>query len=105
MGAPAVIGEAAPRQPVLPVVSGPGQATVGLLVVLGWRAASPGERAEANVALLEQRARPGATAFQADPAIGGESEREVGRITPRGSLVVTPVRVLPDCGVTAIVED
>ena len=54
VAAPAVVGEVAPGQPVLPVMRRPSQALVGLLVALRRGLAAPGQRAEAGVALAQQ---------------------------------------------------
>src|SRR5215472_17377780 len=104
VGPPAVVGEAAPGQPVLPVVSGPGQPPVGLLVVLGWRSAAPRQGAEAGVTLPEQGAGPRARPLQADPDVGGQREPEVFPLGPDHGLPVAPVGVAPAGALTPVVE-
>src|SRR6202035_1619296 len=91
-------------QPVLPMVGGPYQALVGVLVVLRRRAAAPGQGAEANIALLEQGVRPGAAPFQPDPDVRGEGERQVAALELGGNLVEPPVSMPPPCVVTPVVK-
>ena len=104
VAAPRVVGELAAGQPVLPVVGGPDLALVGVVVVGGRHGAAPGQGDEADVALLEQRAGAGLPAFEAQPHVGGEGQRDVGAVGARRGLVVALARVLPADVRAAVVE-
>src|SRR5580704_6508143 len=104
MAAPAMIGEIAAREPVLPVMRSPDQSPVCLLVILGRIHAAPGQCAEPRVAFVQQGARPRARTFQADPDIGGERQRQVAFLGRDRGLVVTALGVLPAGPDPAIVE-
>ena len=103
VAAPAVIGEAAVGQPVLPVVRGPHQPLVGVFVAVRY-AAAPGQRAETGVACLQQRPGPGARSLQAEAHVRGQLERQVkaGRLDDR--LGVAAVGMLPSCLLAPVVK-
>ena len=80
VAAPGVVGEPAARQPVLPVVGGPDQPLVGVVVRRGRLGPAPRQRDEPDVALLEQRAadrrgRPRSRAACRWSASGGRRRR------------------------------
>ena len=87
--APGVVRELAVVEPVLPVVGGPHQPLVGLVVALGRAVLGPRQRREQRVALLHQRPAGGARALDAEVHVGGERElaRRCSRRwpSPRGS--------------------
>ena len=89
VAAPGVVGEPAARQPVLPVVGGPDQPLVGVVVRRRRLGAAPRQRDEPDVALLEQRARTGLTALEAEQHVGGQRQPHVaalgGGACPGGS--------------------
>jgi len=66
VAAPRMVGEASAGQPVLPVVRGPDQAAVSVLVAGGRGMLAPGHGDEARVAFLEQRPGGGAGSFEAE---------------------------------------
>ena len=104
VAAPAVVGEAAVGQPVLPVVRGPDQPPVGVLVAFRDAAVSPGQRAEAGVALLQQGPPAGAGSFQAEADIGGQGEGQVQALGLDDGLGVAALGVPPLCVLAAVVE-
>ena len=91
-------------QPVLPVVRGPDQPPVGVLVAFRDAAVTPGQRAEAGVALLQQRPAPGAGAFQAEADIGGQGEGQVHALRLDDRLGVAAVGVPPPGVLAPVVE-
>ena len=105
VAAPRVVGEAPAGQPVLPVVRGPDQPAVGLVVRQRWLGATPRQGDVADVALLEQGSRGGLPAFEAEEQVGGESESEVGVLGRRRALVTVVAGVLPMHGRPAVVQD
>ena len=76
--APRVVGEVAARQPVLPVMRGPPQPLVGLVVRAGGLVLAPRERAEPVVAFLHQGAGDGARSLEPEAQVGGQPQFEIG---------------------------
>ena len=96
VGAPRVVGELAVVEPVLPVVRGPHQPLVGLVVARRRRVLGPRQRGEQRVALLHQGARRGPRALEAQAHVGGQraaSRRSPRRVADR--LVVAVARCTP----------
>ena len=105
VAAPGVVRELAARQPVLPVMCGPHQLLVRLLVRRGSRAPAPRQRHEPGVALLEHGARTGLATFEPEEHVGGQGQRDA-RVRRRGpALVVAVAGVLPLDRGSAVVED
>ena len=102
--APRVVREPATGQPVLPVVGGPGEPGVGLLVVRRRVVLGPREGAEAEVALLEQRAGHRLAALEPDAHVAGEGELQPGVAGLGPALVVGGAGVVPARGLPAVVE-
>src|SRR5947209_3315014 len=99
-----MIREAAAGQPVLPVVRGPDEPAVRLVVVIGGRMLGPGEGDEAEVALLEQCARDGLGPFEADTQVGRQPQVHVDTWSGRLALVVAVVGVAPLRRLAAVIE-
>src|SRR5690606_23821448 len=102
VAAPRVVGEAAPVQPVLPVVDRPDEPLVRLLVGRGGRVLAPRQRDEAGLALRQQRAGRGERPLEPDVHVGGEPQ--VDAVSAREGLVVPGAGVLPAGGRPAVVE-
>ena len=77
VGAPRVVWEVAVVEPVLPVVRGPDEPVVCVLVGLRRRVLGPRQRHEQRVALLHQRAGGGSRALEAHVHVGGEAQLHV----------------------------
>ena len=92
---PRVIGELAPREPVLPVMGGPDLLLVGLLVAERRRRATPRQGDVAGVPLPEQGAGTGLAALETKPKITGQGELDIGALALRDGLVVTVIGVGP----------
>ena len=103
VAAPAVVGETAVGQPVLPVVRGPDQPPVSVLVAFR-DAATPGQRAEAGLALLQQRPAPGAGFLQAEADVGGQGEGQVQALRLDDGLGVAALGVPPAGVLASVVE-
>ena len=97
-----MIGKAAAREPVLPVMRGPDQASIGVLVGERRVVVTPRQRAEARLALFDER--PRARTLESEPHIGGELQLEVDAVGNGYALVVAMLRVLPACPMQAVVE-
>ncbi len=95
VAAPRMIREAAPRQPVLPVVGRPDEPLVGLLERVGRFVLGPREGAEVLIALADERASAGPSALEAEIEVGRQPQMEIDPRRRRLALVVAPVRVLP----------
>ncbi len=104
VGAPGVVGKGSVVEPVLPVVSGPDEAVVSLLVVAWRRVGGPRERHEEGVALLHQRAARGPRSLEADVHVGGERELQLGARAHALGLAIGGAGVLPGAGRPAVVE-
>ena len=104
VAAPRVVGEPAAGQPVLPVVGRPHLLLVCVGVAGGRHGATPRQGDEPEVALLEQGAGAGLPAFEAQPHVGGEGERDVDALGARPALVVALAGVLPADVRAAVVE-
>ena len=92
VGAPGVVGELAVVEPVLPVVRGPDQAVVGVLVGRGRRVLGPRQRHEQRVALLHHRPRGGPRALDAHVEVGGQPQLDVHALGLAHRLVVARAR-------------
>ena len=104
VAAPAVVGEAAVGQPVLPVVRGPDQPPVGVLVAFRDAAVTPGQHAEAGVAILQQRPPAGGRSLQAEADVGGQGEGQVQALRLDDGLGVAAFGVPPAGVLAAVVE-
>ena len=91
-------------QPVLPVVGGPHQPAVRVLVGRGLVMSSPAERAEAHVALFEQGASCDLGPLHAESHVCGETQRTRKAIRPRHRVVITDVAPLPADRPAGVVE-
>jgi hypothetical protein len=100
-----VVGKLAVVEPVLPVVRGPDEPPVGLVVVAGRVVLAPGQRAEAHVALLHQRPRGHPRALDAEVHVRDQAQLHVGAVRCRGGLVVGLARVGPLRARAPVVED
>ena len=102
--APRMIGEAAPGQPVLPVVGGPHLAPVRFREVHRRRRAAPGERHVADVTLFEQRSGTGLAALEAQLQIAGQGELEITALGRGDRLIVAVAGVVPADVLAAVVQ-
>ncbi len=102
--APRVVGELAAVEPVLPVVRGPDQALVGLLVGPRRRVLAPGQGGEHRLALLHHVPRGGARALDAEVEIRHEPQLQVDVLRLRQELVVVLAAVLPGRALAPVVE-
>src|SRR5215510_15822832 len=91
MAAPAVVGEVAPGQPVLPMVRRPHQALVGLLVALRWNPAAPRQRAEPGVPFPQQGPPARQRTLDAEPDVRGEGHRKMVLAAAGDRLVIALV--------------
>ena len=98
VAAPGVVGEPSAGQPVLPVVGGPHQPRVGVVVRRGRLGPAPRECDEADVALLEERAAAGVAALEAEKHVGGQRQVHVAAVGGGHPLVVAGAGVLPARG-------
>ena len=103
VAAPRVVGEAPAGQPVLPVVRGPHLPPVRVLVGQRRVLASPRQRDEAGVALLEQRADPGPAALEAQAHVGGEQQLVVPALGASPDPGDRPCRCTPSAASPAVV--
>ena len=100
-----MVRKRSPGQPVLPVVRCPDQSLVGVVEGLRCHGATPGQRHETCVTLLEHGAGTGLPAFEAEQHVAGQGERQVGA---RGAGLALPVAVAgegPGDGVLSVVQN
>ena len=104
---PRVVGEPAPGEPVLPVVSRPVKAALGLLVGPGRAVLAPGQGAEAGLALVQERPGHRPAVLETQPHVGGQREPhpDVRVGCPADALVVGLARVGPGAPVPPVAED
>ena len=105
--APRMVREAAPGQPVLPVVRGPHQPALRLLVAERRLVHGPGQRDEVVLAFPHQGPGHGPAALETDPHVGGQGQPDPGLRAgrPAHRLGVAAVGVLPGALQAAVVED
>ena len=103
--APRVVGERAAGQPVLPVVRRPHQPLVRVVDAARRGRLVPGQRAEALLALLDERARHGARPLEADVHVAREDQLDVRPVAHASALVVAVLGVAPRAVAAAVVED
>ncbi len=101
---PRVIREAAPIEPVLPVVGGPDEPAVGLREVLRRRVRAPGQRAVDLLALLHPVPRRRPSALEPEPQVGPELQFDGAALGTGNALVVARAQVFPVRGLAAVVE-
>src|SRR5215471_9814096 len=99
-----MIGEAPAGDPVLPVVGCPDEPLVRVLIGDRGRVLAPRQRYEARLAFLNQRAREGARALEAEPHIRRQRQARLRRVAPRDGLVIAETGVLPAGALPAVVE-
>ena len=99
-----MVGEGAVVEPVLPVVRGPDEPVVGLLVVCGAGCSDHESAAKRRVALLHQRPGRGARALEAHVHVGGDAQLDVAVLGAAVGLVVARARVLPRAHLAPVVE-
>ena len=104
MTAPGVVGKLAPVEPVLPVVGGPDQPVVGLVLVLRRRVLGPRQRAVDDLALLHHVARGRARALEPESQVGRQLQVDAAVGVRRGALVIAVPGVAPLCRLAAVVE-
>jgi hypothetical protein len=100
-----MIGKSAAGEPVLPVVRGPDKSLICLLKCEGRFVFGAGESAKPRVALLEQRPRGRTASLEAQPHVYCQGQLKIPVLSPRYSLVVSPVRADPGDGAPNVVED
>ena len=92
---PRVVRDAPAGEPVLPVVRGPGQPLVRLLVGRRRLGVAPGQHAEPRVALLQQSPGHRTRTLETQPHVGGQRHRRVAVRGARHRLVISALGVLP----------
>ncbi len=105
VGTPRVVGEVAMVEPVLPVVRGPDEPPVRLLVRVRWSHLAPREGEEQVLALLDERAGQRARSLETQPAVRGEQELDRRPLDAAHPLVVAVAGVLPMAPQRAVLED
>src|ERR1700722_20865969 len=100
-----MIGKRAPRKPVLPVVGGPHQALVGILIGVRGLGSAPRQRYIAYVALFEQRARGRTAALETEPHITRQPKLNIYSGRLRESLVIDVICIAPASVSTPVIEN
>ena len=99
-----MVGKAAPGQPVLPVMGGPHQPAVCLLIGVGRLVLRPRQRAEAVLPLLHEGAGARPRPLEADAHVGREPQLQIHGVGSGDALVVAPVAVGPSGRPAAVVH-
>ncbi len=97
-----MVGELPAVEPVLPVVRGPREPLVGVLVVARRVVLAPGQRAEDLLALLHHVACGRARALEAEVEVGDQPQVEVA--VGDAGLVVALLPVAPAAALAPVVE-
>ncbi len=105
VASPGMVGELTARQPMLPVMRGPGESLMGLLGVRRRLGARPGEGAKALLSLFHAGSGGGGGALEAEAQIGGEQQLQVEAVGRRPPLVIAAVGVHPARRTPPVVED
>src|SRR3954447_1942684 len=99
-----MVGELAVVEPLAPEVDCPLDAVVRLVVVPGRGVLGPRKGDKCGLTSLEDRARTGATAFEAQAQVGDEPQLKVNALAGADRLVVAVTGVLPPAVDRAVVE-
>src|SRR5688572_13823180 len=90
---------------MLPVVRRPDEAPVGVIGAARWSRAVPGQRGEALLALLDERARHRARPLEANVHVAAQHELDVAGVRPAHAQPIARLAVAPGAELAAVVED
>src|SRR5690606_10608967 len=97
-------GEAAARDPLVPVAARLRQLLARLLPRRGRQVVAPAERAEAHLALAHARLGAGARPLEAEPQVGAQAQLEPLPLGRADAVAVPLAGVLPRAAAAAVVE-
>src|SRR5687768_16775955 len=100
-----MIREGAASQPVLPVMRGPDEPTVGILGRAWRRRGVPREGTEARLAFLDEGSRHCPRPLETDVHVAGQDQLHVGLLGAADPLPVSVLGIAPPAEMAAIVED